>query len=223
MSDVELYAQPYAFDEKGFQFDSLEDYESKFRKNLPTEEYEIIFLDGSDEARELFNAMAVKHPGDVEEYFNNLDSFEMLSEYEQAAAFYAMTELNQDCHYAILQAKRGDINVIEGDEKDYADNLIDSLGGPAELGKKTLETYFDYEAFGRDVKIDLDTEDEDDAHILEMSDADAGFYVFENWGEPSKRIMERYFDMDAFARDLRLGGDVSSFEYAGRTWTTDYR
>jgi hypothetical protein len=81
--------------------------------------------------------------------------------------------------------------------------------------------YFDYAGFGSDVKIDLDTDDENDAYILEMSDEDAGIYAFENWGEPPPAIMERYFDLDAFARDIRLNGDVKTFEYAGKTWVTD--
>ena len=34
---------------------------------------------------------------------------------------------------------------------------------------------------------------------------------------------ERYFDYEAFARDAELAGDITEFEYAGQTYTTDYR
>ena len=30
---------------------------------------------------------------------------------------------------------------------------------------------------------------------------------------------ERYFDVDAFARDMELNGDVTEFEFAGKIWT----
>lgn len=37
------------------------------------------------------------------------------------------------------------------DQRELAYHLVDSLGGVEELDKQTLETYFDYEAFGRDL------------------------------------------------------------------------
>lgn len=39
---------------------------------------------------------------------------------------------------------------------DVAEDFISGLGSPTELGKNALETYFDYEAYGRDLSFDFD-------------------------------------------------------------------
>ena len=39
-----------------------------------------------------------------------------------------------------------------------AEDYIDSLGSIEELGKETLNNYFDYEAFGRDIRLNDMTE-----------------------------------------------------------------
>lgn len=47
---------------------------------------------------------------------------------------------------------------FDNDEK-FADNYIDSIGGVGELGKGTLETYFDYQSFSRDLAYDYSNYD----------------------------------------------------------------
>lgn len=42
------------------------------------------------------------------------------------------------------------------DQRELAYHLVESLGGVEELGKQTLEDYFDYEAFGRDLVLSGD-------------------------------------------------------------------
>lgn len=39
------------------------------------------------------------------------------------------------------------------DEEDYAVQLIDNMGGPGALDKQTLEMYFDYERYARDLDL----------------------------------------------------------------------
>lgn len=217
-SKVVLYAQPYAFDAKGWQFSSADEFDKLYKAHLPVEEYEISLVDSdSDAASELFTAMNVNQ-GSVRDYFDNLDSFLEFGDNEQAAIYFLMTDHSHDFDDAVRLADR-EVRVMQGRVIDYVDNLIDDMGGVENLSKEVRRNYFDYEMFGRDAKIDLDTADPDNEYAFEMSDYDYGVELTESIGE----YPAFYFDREAFARDLRLGGDVIEFEYAGSDWVTDYR
>lgn len=154
-SSIKLYANPYAFDAKGWYFSSEDEYEKKFEKHLPVEEYEIDFIDGKDFDSELFKAMKVSQ-GNVVEYFERREELLDMDESEQAAVHYALEELGiKDVGEAIAMAE-DDIRVTEGNASDYAAEYLDSMGGVGSLDAKTLEMYFDYEAFTRDMVLNGD-------------------------------------------------------------------
>ena len=151
-SSLKLYANPYAFDAKGWYFSSADEWEEKFKKHLPVEEYEIDFIDGEDFDGELFGAMEVSQ-GNVVEYFERLDELAGLDEQQQAAIYYALEEIGiKDVGKAIDMAE-DDIRVTEGSAQDYATEYIESMGGVESLGAETLSMYFDEEAFTRDMDI----------------------------------------------------------------------
>lgn len=69
------------------------------------------------------------------------------------------------------------------------------------------DTYFDYEHFGRELKWDLD--EEEDKYYYDMDDEECGYAWLEdmygeNWYkyEENKKLLEDYTDIKKFARDL---------------------
>ncbi|MBW2672229.1 MAG: antirestriction protein ArdA [Deltaproteobacteria bacterium] len=223
MEETVLYANPYDITAGGFYFRSAEQFEAKFRARLPVEEYEIEFIDGSSEDAALFGAMGVYQGPSIARFF---DEVVTLEEWEKPALFYVMDNHGvTDLDEALLLV-RDEVRVMEGRMKDYVENLIDDLGGVGELGKNNAEMYFDYETFGRDLGFDLNADDPDDEYYLNLSNQERGEEYVDSIGgvaELGKEIGERYFDVDAFARDVELGGDATEFDFAGSTYVTDYR
>jgi len=227
---ISLHAQPYDISANGWYFKSASDWVKKFQSHLPVEEYEIQFIDGPDAARALFDAMGVNQVS-VEEYFERLSEIKSMREDELAALHYALHGLGLDFGEA-LRLVEDEIRVTEGHAKEYVEEMIDDQGGVGALGRETIERYFDYEAFGRDLGFDLDSDDPDDARWIEMSDEERGEAYIEEKGidhlfdKPRDKreapVGERYFDVDAYARGAELNGEVVEFRYAGKTWTTSY-
>jgi antirestriction protein len=87
-------------------------------------------------------------------------------------------------------------------EKDYVEQLVDEMGGPSALGKDAINAYFDYDAFGHDLSIDADEEDRE--RYEDMSDEEIGMqYMDDVYGDKiPKDLADRYFDYDAYARDV---------------------
>lgn len=219
---VQLYANPYDTSARGFYFSSAAEFEKQYKAHLPVEEYEIEFIDGSSEDAKLFDALRVSQAFDLERYF---DEIVALNDHDKAALYYYLKYYDSSADLDdALRAVDDEVRVFEGDVKAYAENYVDDMGGVAELGKKLVEQYFDYEAFGRDLAYDLDADDPDDARLLDMSDQKRGEEYVDQMGSVADlgKNAENYFDMDAFARDLELGGDVTEFDFAGTTYTTDY-
>lgn len=216
---LRFHAQPYDPSRRGFYFNDYDEYEEKYKKHLPTEEYELEFIDGEREDADLFNALKIDQMS-LEQY---LDEVVTLNEHDKAALYYLATNGYGPDIDDMLKRVDDEVRVMEGDSKAYMWEYVDSLGGISELGKKTIEMYFDYEQYGRDVAMDLDADSREDRHLFAMDDYERGATVIDELGfESLGKTAEDYFDMDAFARDAELGGDISEFEFAGRTWTTDY-
>ena len=218
---LKLYASPYDITAHGWYFSSEEEFEKKFKKHLPVEEYELDFIDGSDEAATLFKILKV-HQANIAEFFSRLDDFEALNEHDQAALHFLMEEANVTADLdKALKLVEDEVRVMEGTAKDYAYEYIESVGA---IPKNLVDSYFDYEAFGRDVKYDLDPDTHADQARLDMDDADLGEEMLRDmYGrEIPADLAERYFDYDAFARDLKLNGDVHEFRFGGKRWVTDY-
>lgn len=100
--------------------------------------------------------------------------------------------------------------------KQYAEELADE-------GAVDFEAYFDYEKFGRDLLAGGDI-----AEIVEeigtdaaqketenLSDVEAADWYLDNQGlelsDLGQQTLANYFNIDAFARDLELGGDVTQY------------
>lgn len=80
-SKLELYANPYDYDAKGFYFSDLKDFEKKYKaeyRRHRTEEYEIELIDSSAPvAAEIFDAMKV-NPANLAEFFDAVEHTETL-------------------------------------------------------------------------------------------------------------------------------------------------
>lgn len=221
-SELTLYAQPYDISAHGWYFKSAEEWDEKYEAHEPVEEYEIQFIDGNEFESELFRAMGV-HQGSIWEYFTTVDEIGDMRDDELAALHFALEDLGIDDVDEALRIAQDEIRVTEGDAEKFAQQLIDDMGGVGELTKETREMYFDYELLGRDLGFDLDSDNPDDEYMIEMDDRERGEYWVEQVGIEGVSNPDFYFDMEAFARDMRLNGDVTEFRYLGKTWTTDYR
>lgn len=98
--------------------------------------------------------------------------------------------------------------------EDYCWQFINDCGGiDKAISSDTLKSYFNYTAFGRDLKTELDEEDSWEKDLLEMSDYDCAEEYIACLGgvnELSTQIKEEYFEIDDFARDCQYNGD---FDY----------
>jgi antirestriction protein len=144
--DMELFAQPYDTSAYGFSFKSFEEFEEKYEKNLPVEEYEIDLIDGTDEEITLFKVASITQ-ANLKEWFDAIDTLNT----NEMPAVYFLLENGSVSSFEEAVQKAGELRFSEGDIKAYVEQYIDDLGGPAELGKETLEQYFDYESFARDM------------------------------------------------------------------------
>lgn len=220
-----LYANPYDISASGWYFHDAEDFDRKFKKHLPVEEYEIEWIDGPEEDRQLFEALDVNQ-ANLAQYFELIDE---LNDHDKAALYYLLRHRGmgpgEDLD-DLLQMVEDEVRVMEGDSKDYLYNLMDDLGGPgATFSPETIQMYFDYERFGRDLAFDLDADDEDDAYYLEMSDRERGEEYVDSMGGVDQlgKTAEEYIDLDAIVRDMEYNGEITEFDFADKTYTTDYR
>jgi len=148
---MQLYANPYDISARGFYFESAEEFDEKYEKHLPVEEYEIEFIDGTDEEAAIFKVARI-YQGQVHDWFDGMDQLE---DYKLPAVYFLLYN-NMVRSFSDAIQKADELSYREGDVKAYAESFIDDMGGPAELGKQTLENYFDYDAFARDMELNGD-------------------------------------------------------------------
>lgn len=154
-------------------------------------------------------------------------------EFEKIYEYYLMNDNEQDAYEAFVDytgndnvesfrdAYQGKFNSAE----DFAYDLVDGIGWEG-VGENNLETYFDYDAFGRDIMMDYsmgdpDYEDadgnpQDPDHYYDQDGYDMGEYesdrqvaedFIDNMGgvdQLGKETASRYFDYEAFGRDLLI-------------------
>jgi hypothetical protein len=102
-----------------------------------------------------------------------------------------------------------EVILFQGSLREYAEELVDDIGLDSLVGD-----YFDYEAFGRDVRLGGDLELFPE--LEGMSDRDIGYEVIDSLGGTDQvRNPHFYVDYDMLGRDLRIGGDVDDFQYDG--------
>jgi len=129
-----------------------------------------------------------------------------------------MENFNDNIDSAIDIVEDGDYSVYENcyDMGDVAEQIYSETGG---FDRETLENYFDFEAFGRDVRYDMDDMAYDDwtyehdgsdegyeSPYDGMSDYEVGeYYVYDMLGDISELgddTLENYIDFDALGRDM---------------------
>jgi antirestriction protein len=186
------------------------------------------WIEPSTDADELAEQIADAIGGNVDRdewAFHDYDAFPNMGENPDLDDVAAMAEIIEEHPYAIVKAAmsfvwnndRQDIDSLkewldEGygiyeSKKDYVEQYVDDMGGPSKLGKQTIDSYFDYDAFGHDVLLD-DIDEEDRARDREryagMSDEEIGMqYMDEVYGDKIPAdLADRYFDYDAYARDV---------------------
>ena len=146
------------------------------------------------------------------------DVAEKLESVDDEDVFAAILGEVGDIQEAIDIIDSGDYSVYPGvyDDSDLGYEVAEQLG---ELPKDTLEMYFDYEAFGRDIRSDLvnmaeEDEDQDLVDYYEsQSDYDLGAEWVDDVGFDGVSNAGVYFDYEAFGRDVRLEGRF--IEYSG--------
>lgn len=144
------YAQPYNLDATGFYFSTLEEYEEKVNQcrdsfGLAVEEFELMFIDGSDEEAQLFKACSVNQ-ANLGQF---LEIIEDVPAYQLPALFYLC-----DVHgYNMEEAmdKIDDVTIYTGELKDAAEELFDECY--AHEIPDHLKHYIDYDAFARDCEM----------------------------------------------------------------------
>ena len=154
-------------------------------------------------------------------------------EFEKIYEYYLMNDNEQDAYEAFVDYTGNDNvesfrDAYEGrfnSAEDFAYHMVDNIGWDG-VGKENLEMYFDYDAFGRDMMFDYSRgeEGEEDAegnpqdpdHYYDQDGYDMGEYesdrqvaedFIDNIGgvdQLGKDTASRYFDYEAFGRDLLI-------------------
>lgn len=179
------------------------------------------------------------------------DSIENLN--ELAEKMDSMDEYDLKIFEAAVEAgyvDEGDIDNFDADDywflegvgsdSDLGYEYIDQLygGDLGELGKETIERYFDYEALGRDIRIEfnvydwIDVDEDDEEEVARICDeygvddiedidaykyfnASSDYLIGEEWvdqiGSISDAVSDpsNYFDYEAFGRDLSFDGSFT--------------
>lgn len=138
-----------------FPIDEEEFEEVKKRIQIDENHEEYFFTDYECDDLSNFSALLLKEYSSVEdlndigERMNNADDF----------LLNAVLSFSTDIESALCDLEDGRI-VYWGDESPISDddtrigvNYVNSLGSVEELGIETLARYFDYESFGRDLRL----------------------------------------------------------------------
>lgn len=151
---------------------------------------------------------------DVNEYAESLENIVDEGTEEE---FKAAMEYSGDFHDALDLVETGSVTKISDESmSNRMDEAIgayymDSMGFNA---MSNIEEYFDYEAYGRDIRSEYYPMDAGDPETAEeywcgderASDEEIGRAVVDQlgWDGVGKEAQERYFDYDAFGHDLQI-------------------
>lgn len=185
-------------------------------------DYDVDMVPGTTLMRELGEYPTYE---ELNDYAEKVEELEHLDEAFGEGFVYGLLQ-NEDLDYVLDNVD--DLIVIgsEGFGDDYESigyYYVDAIGGVDELDKDTLETYFDYDALGRDLGFDSyenDDYDEDDPDSEEYisageywcgdesaSDQEIGEEFVAQVGMDGVANPEYYFDYEAYGRDIYLEGN----------------
>lgn len=179
-------------------------YEEWFFSDWDTD-YDWVDLDGLGEYMSL---------DEVNEYAEALENIVDDGNEEE---FKAAMEYSGDFHDAIDLVETGSVTKISDESmSNRMDEAIgayymDSMGFNA---MSNIEEYFDYEAYGRDIRLEYYPMEAGDPETAEeywcgderASDEEIGRAVVKQigWESVGREIQKRYFDYDAFGHDLQM-------------------
>lgn len=151
---------------------------------------------------------------DVNEYAESLES---IVDDDKEEEFKAAMEYSGDFHDAVdLVETDSVVKISDESQSSKMDEAIgysyvDSIGFS---GLSNVENYFDYEAYGRDIRIEYYPMEAGDPETAEeywcgderADDEEIGRAVVNQlgWDGVGKESQERYFDYEAFGRDLQI-------------------
>ena len=151
---------------------------------------------------------------DVNEYAESLENIVDDGNEEE---FKAAMEYSGDFHDAVNLVETGSVTKISDEsmsnrmDEAIGTYYVDSMGFNA---MSNIEEYFDYEAYGRDVRIEYYPVEAGDPETAEeywcrderASDEEIGRAVVDQigWEGVGKDAQERYFDYDAFGHDIQM-------------------
>lgn len=168
----------------------ITDYESEV-SGLEISEYANL-----DELNELAEKLT-----ELEEYEIDLVGAVMRT---QGTSLKKALEKYEDISYVYL-----DTDTIMSNEENLAYSFIDSAYGDISyLDRNTLEKYFDFDGFGRDLRIEGIKEE---FEFVGHGDEEIGVEYVEIIGglnELSKNTLESYFDYEFFGRDLSFDYEI---------------
>lgn len=145
-----LYANPYSIDFNGFYFETVEEYNEK-AKTIPTEEYEIEFIDGEEIDYHLFKSLRV-HQGNFGAY---LDACDEWTEDQKRRVIIA-------CYHGYgfdFDKNRPDDIEVEIYEADCMKDLAEQFVEEGLFGEipESIRYYLDYDLIARDLEADYST------------------------------------------------------------------
>lgn len=165
--------------------------------------------------------------GEYPSYEKLQETAELIDKIDDVEAFEAGLEIESDPEYVIEKLSDGDWMYRSFDdfgysEGDFAANFIDELyGDVSELGRDTLEYFFDYEGLGRDLGFDSYESEDEEGNIIDVSageyfcgdenatDQEIGEAFVDEVGFDGIRDMSNYFDYDAYARNMEVAGELT--------------
>jgi antirestriction protein len=169
------------------------------------------------------------HPVGEEWAIHDYDGFPDMGEYPGVKSVAAMAEALESVDADALKALLHDdpsywgkdidaaVSHVEdnlaGIFKDASRELVDEWIDEGLIDEKTMLQYIDAESFGRDVRMDLDEEGEDN-WAAELSDEELGEHYIED-GVADKKTLVNYFDGDRYFRELEMG-DINVIRYDGQ-------
>lgn len=159
---------------------------------------------------------SIDHLNEIAEALNSIEEDGMRE------AVDAVISEGYDVLDAIEKVSDGDVimfddmyNDMPNMEEAIGYYFVDAVGGVEELDKETREMYIDYDALGRDVRLEYTQMDDEDPETAgeywcgdeNASDQEIGEAVFESYGNIEEiPNSEYYFDYESYGRDIKING-----------------
>lgn len=138
-----LCATPYNLDSTFWYFESAEEFEEKFANNLPTEEYEIQYIDGHNSS--LFSQASIDQSS-INTWFDELDHID--DDSENGLGISYLLGLGYTLSDAIERAD--EVLLHKGKISDYVFDFFNEIN---EI-PSNLAGYIDYDKIQRDMEIE---------------------------------------------------------------------